>query len=146
MASLGNLSHKIWHQSVTNVLHRYPFIIPAINSAITSAVSPCCQLKRSYCSNTKLVNKINHRIYPRMYKGIIVNSDGSTIRSRLVKPFHVVQLPLDLNQLSEKERLQRLKKFQDQKEIIYEDILSGEEFDHEAVTKLITKNTRKSKK
>lgn len=75
-----------------------------------------------------------------MYKGIIVNSDGSTVRSRLMKPYHVVQLPFDLNQLSEKERKLRLKKFEDQKEIKYEDMLSGEEFDFESVTKLITEN------
>ncbi len=49
-------------------------------------------------------------IFPRMYKCLIVNQDGSTLHAFHPYPHKIITLPLDPSTLSEEERMVGLEK------------------------------------
>ncbi|CAH0772770.1 unnamed protein product [Bemisia tabaci] len=66
-------------------------------------------ITRNLSSATAAVTKIHRSTYARVYKAVIVKPDGSTIRTRCYpEPRLIIKLPLDLNELSDKDKQIRL--------------------------------------
>ncbi|CRK87936.1 CLUMA_CG001722, isoform A [Clunio marinus] len=65
---------------------------------------------RSVSSSTASITKIHRAVYARTYPTVIVNSDGSTYRTRYHEPRAIIKLPIDISQLSDAERKIRLDK------------------------------------
>ncbi|KAL5486544.1 hypothetical protein EMCRGX_G019041 [Ephydatia muelleri] len=62
------------------------------------------------------------KIFPRMYKALVVNQDGST------EPYKILTLPLDLSKLTEEQKAARARqKLQVQARVYVEDKLDEEE-------------------
>uniref|UniRef100_A0A0M3IY57 39S ribosomal protein L55, mitochondrial (inferred by orthology to a human protein) n=1 Tax=Anisakis simplex TaxID=6269 RepID=A0A0M3IY57_ANISI len=61
-----------------------------------------------YSAHRAAIAKIGRKEYIRRYPVTILRADGSTIKIRVAEPREFVQLPVDLEALTEDERRQRL--------------------------------------
>lgn len=82
------------------------------------------------------------KLFPRMYKALVVNQDGSTYTTRHREPYQILTLPLDLTKLTEEQKAARERqKLRVQARVYVEDKLDEEEdnWDQSGYRKLIRK-------
>ncbi|XP_061710554.1 large ribosomal subunit protein mL55 [Cydia pomonella] len=78
---------------------------------------------RCLSNNIPEITKVHREIYTRMYPTTVVLPDGSSFNIRYHEPRKIIKLPLDLSQLSEEERKQRIDKRKPRKKVkITEDV------------------------
>ncbi|CAM9660278.1 unnamed protein product [Lampetra planeri] len=84
---------------------------------VASSSARCCLLPRPllpssprrFNSNRASVVRTARNVYPRPYTLLLARPDGSTVRIRYTEPKKIIMLPVDLDALSEEEKLARLR-------------------------------------
>nr|XP_032822143.1 39S ribosomal protein L55, mitochondrial [Petromyzon marinus] len=83
---------------------------------VVSSSARCCLLprlllpsSRRFNSNRASVVRTARNVYPRPYTLLLARPDGSTVRIRYLEPKKIIMLPVDLDALSEEEKLARLR-------------------------------------
>jgi large subunit ribosomal protein L55 len=78
---------------------------------LSNAQSVVVNIIRNSCYRAS-ISRIRRAAFPRLYPAILVQPNGSTINIKYSEPIGVVQLPFDINTLSEAEKRRRLTKRQ----------------------------------
>ncbi|ESO12378.1 hypothetical protein HELRODRAFT_63394, partial [Helobdella robusta] len=61
-------------------------------------------------SHKAAVSRLNRKVYVEVYPTLLIYPNGSMVTLRYKEPRRIIQLPLDLSTLSEKEKLARQSK------------------------------------
>uniref|UniRef100_A0A0N4ZNS7 39S ribosomal protein L55, mitochondrial n=1 Tax=Parastrongyloides trichosuri TaxID=131310 RepID=A0A0N4ZNS7_PARTI len=90
------------------------------------------------CHRASITN-VGRKKYVKEYVAEVMKADGSIVYGRFKEPYHLVQLPLDLNSLSEDERRQILAARKPKAKKIEEDVID-DTFDSEEYEKIWKKD------
>ncbi|EDO46966.1 predicted protein [Nematostella vectensis] len=112
-----------------------------ISMAPTQQVSiPSSVLYRQHSTCSASITRLKKQAYPRMYKVLVVQPDGSTYTMRYHEPRKIVRLPVDPTTLAEEERKERMRRLKPEKpKKIYQIEEDETDFDQRSWTRLIKK-------
>ncbi|CAL8088796.1 unnamed protein product [Orchesella dallaii] len=90
-------------------------------------------------SNRASICRISRLQYLRQYPTLVVNPDGSTFTIRYKEPRQIISLPVDLNTLSETQKLKHLERRKPKTRISLEEDFDDVDFDSSKYLKLVKK-------